>query len=42
METTRVENMNGGEGHVLIKRILNEQQLNGKCRLYAEIGRAHV
>ena len=37
METTRVENMNGGEGHVLIKRILNEQQLNGKCRLYAEV-----
>jgi len=37
METTCVEKMNGGEGHVLIKRILNEEQLNGKCRLYAEV-----
>lgn len=37
MKTDRVENMNGGDGHVLIKRILNETQLNGKCRLYAEV-----
>ena len=37
METIRVEKMCGGEGHVLIKHILNEEQLNGKCRLYAEV-----
>ncbi|MGI5959625.1 MAG: cupin domain-containing protein [Massiliimalia sp.] len=33
----RVENMAGGKGHVLIERLLDEQQLNGKCGLYAKV-----
>ena len=33
MTTERIENMAGGQGHVLIKRLLNEKQLNGKCGL---------
>ena len=37
MTTDRIENMAGGQGHVLIKRLLNEKQLNGKCGLYAEV-----
>ena len=37
MTTERVENMAGGEGHVLIKRLLDEKQLNGKCRMYSEV-----
>lgn len=37
MTTERVENMAGGQGHALIKRLLDEKQLNGKCRLYAEV-----
>lgn len=37
MEIKRVENMHGGEGHVIIKRLLDEKQLNGKCGLYAEV-----
>lgn len=37
METERIENMCGGDGHVLIKRLLDEKQLNGKCGLYAEV-----
>ena len=37
MKTERVENMAGGRGHVLIKHILGEEELNGKCRLYAEV-----
>ena len=32
MTTERVENMAGGTGHVLIKRLLDEKQLNGKCK----------
>ena len=35
MTTERVENMAGGQGHVLVKRLLDEKQLNGKCKLYA-------
>ncbi len=35
--TERVENMAGGEGHVIIKHILGEKELNGKCRLYAQV-----
>lgn len=31
MEIRRVENMAGGKGHVLIKDILGEKELNGKC-----------
>lgn len=31
------EHLCGGEGRVLIRDILDETQLNGKCRLYAQI-----
>ena len=37
MEIKKVENMHGGEGYVIIKRLLDEKQLNGKCGLYAEV-----
>ena len=37
MEIRRVENMSGGKGHVLIKDILGEKELNGKCGLYSEV-----
>lgn len=37
MKIDRIENMKGGKGHVIIKRLLDEQQLNGKCGLYAEV-----
>ena len=37
MEIQRIENMCGGNGHVFLKPILNEKQLNGKCGLYAEV-----
>lgn len=33
----RVENMAGGKGHVLIERLLDDEQLNGKCGLYAQV-----
>ena len=41
MTTRRVENMAGGEGHVIIKEILDEKALNGKCGLYAEVTLEH-
>lgn len=37
MKTERIENMCGGEGHVIIRHLLDEKQLNGKCGLYAEV-----
>ena len=37
METERIENMCGGKGHVIIKHILGDKELNGKCRLYAQV-----
>ncbi len=37
MKTERIDNMCGGEGHVIIRRVLDESQLNGKCGLYAEV-----
>lgn len=37
MKISRIENMCGGKGHVIIKEILEEEQLNGKCRLYAQV-----
>lgn len=37
MEIVRRENVNGGEGHVITKRLLGEKELNGKCRLFAEV-----
>ena len=37
MEIRRVENMAGGKGHVIIKDLLGEKELNGKCRMYAAV-----
>ena len=37
IKTEIVENMCGGKGHVIIKHILGEKELNGKCGLYAEV-----
>ena len=37
MKTERIENMCGGKGHVTIKHLLEEKELNGKCGLYAEV-----
>ena len=34
--TERVENMAGGDGHVIIKHLLGDKELNGKCSLYAQ------
>ena len=31
------EHMRGGKGHVIMKHLLGEKELNGKCRIYAEI-----
>lgn len=36
-EVQQVEGMAGGKGHVLIERLLNEKQLNGKCRMYSKV-----
>ena len=36
-EIERVESMGGGTGHVLIERLLDEKELNGKCRMYAKV-----
>lgn len=33
----KVQQMAGGKGHVLIERLLTEEQLNGKCGLYAKV-----
>lgn len=37
METVREENLCGGTGHVILKHLLGEKELNGKCALYAEV-----
>lgn len=37
MRTERIENMCGGKGHVLISHLLDQNQLNGKCGLYARV-----
>ena len=37
LKTEKIENMCGGEGHVIIKHILGEKELNGKCGLYAQV-----
>ena len=37
MKISRVEHMCEGNGHVIIKELLDGQQLNGKCGLYAEV-----
>lgn len=35
--TEKVEALRGGKGHVIFKYILSEKELNGKCRLYAQL-----
>lgn len=37
METVIKQNVNGGVGPMRIKHILNDKELNGKCRMYAEV-----
>lgn len=37
METVAIKNMCGGTGEVVIKHILGERELHGKCGLYAEV-----
>ncbi len=37
MNTEIREHMRGGDGQVVLKHILEEDQMNDKCRLYAEI-----
>lgn len=37
MKTVRVENMKGGNGHVIIRHLLEEDQLKDKCGLYAQV-----
>ena len=37
MQVRRVENMAGGEGHVIIRDILEQDKLGEKCRMYAEV-----
>lgn len=37
LKAEKIENMCGGEGHVIIKHILGEKELNGKCGLYAQV-----
>lgn len=31
------ENASGGKGYILIKRLLDDTELNGKCGLYAQV-----
>lgn len=33
----RIEKMCGGQGHVIIKHILGEKEMAGRCGLYAEV-----
>ena len=37
MKTVIKENANGGKGQVVIKHILDEKELNGKCKMFAEV-----
>ncbi len=37
MYTEVREHMRGGDGEVIIKHILDDEQLNEKCRLYGEV-----
>ena len=37
MHIEKIERMCQGSGHVILKHLLEEDQLNGKCRLYAEV-----
>lgn len=37
MKTVVMKNAYGGKGNVVLKHLLDEKQLNGKCGLYAEV-----
>lgn len=37
MRTEKLERMCGGTGHVIIRHLLEDAQLNGKCGLYAQV-----
>lgn len=37
METVIKENVNGGTGQVVTKYILNEEEMNGKGKMFAEV-----
>lgn len=37
MQIERRENASGGKGNIFIKHILNEKELNGKCKMFAEV-----
>lgn len=36
-KTEKIDAMCGGKGQIIIKHILGEKELNGKCNLYAEV-----
>ena len=37
MDIKRIEHMAGGKGHVIMKDIVGEKELKGKCGLFAEV-----
>lgn len=37
MEPVRVENLAGGKGHVLIRHLLNAEQMKKSARMYAQV-----
>ena len=36
-KTDRIENMRGGDGHAIIRHILGKEQMNDKCKMYAQV-----
>ncbi|MGN0465268.1 MAG: cupin domain-containing protein [Lachnospiraceae bacterium] len=37
LQTAKKEKAQGGEGYVLMKHLLNEKELNGKCGLFSQV-----
>ena len=37
MKTVVKENANGGKGQVVVKHILDDNELNAKCKMFAEV-----
>lgn len=37
MKTVIKENANGGKGRVIVKHILDEKELSGGCKMFAEV-----
>lgn len=37
LQTVKKEKAQGGEGHVFMKPLLNEEELNGKCGLFSQV-----